>query len=111
MNGIEAGRLRTFVAIQQATETRTPGGAVTTTWATLASVWAGIYPRSGRERFLAGKTVAEGDTSIYIRYRSDVTPRMRVLAGGVIYNIGAVLDTENRHIQLELICTTGLNNG
>lgn len=111
MKAFEAGKLRTMVAIEQPTETRTAGGALTTTWSTLANVWAGIFPRSGRERYMAAKVTAEGDTSIFIRYRTDVTAKMRVNAAGVIYNIGAVLDIENRHVQLELICTVGANNG
>lgn len=111
MKTFEAGKLRTMVVIEQPTETRTAGGALTVTWSTLASVWAGIFPRSGRERYTAGKVTAEGDTSIFIRYRADVTAKMRVNAGGVIYNIGAVLDIENRHIGIELVCTVGANSG
>lgn len=111
MKAFQAGKLRTMVIIERATETRTAGGALTTTWATHATVWAGIYPRTGRERSMAAATVAEGDTSIFIRYRADITAKDRINAGGVIYNIGAVIDTENRHVQTELVCTVGANNG
>jgi len=44
---MRAGRLKKRVAIQQATDSRGATGQVIKTWATVATVWAGIEPIKG----------------------------------------------------------------
>jgi SPP1 family predicted phage head-tail adaptor len=106
-----AGTYRTYGVIERANEVQGSDGAITLQWVTLSPAWMNVVPRSGRERFIAGRSVAEGDTSIYTRWRADVTPKMRVNINGAFYNIVAVLNISMENREMELICVTGLNDG
>ena len=75
------------IAIQQYSVTRSGSGHETKTWTTLATVWAEVRQKSGREYFGANQVVDEVDTLFIIRYRSDVTPKMRIVYNGRNYNI------------------------
>ncbi|AMP15492.1 phage head-tail joining family protein [Collimonas pratensis] len=66
---------------------------------------------SGRELFAAQAAQSEVTTRFRIRYRTGVTAKMRLLCDGVIYNIEAVLDRDGRKRELQLMCSSGLNNG
>ena len=55
-------------------------------WYTVAELWAGIRPLSGREVLLARQVVAEASHEVRIRYRGDVTSRHRfVYKGRLLY--------------------------
>lgn len=112
---MRAGRLRHQVTIQQLVA-GSPGqqlnGEPDESWtAYLTDVWASIEPLRGRELFAAQEHHSEITTRIELRYRPGVTAKMRVLHGSTVYNILAVLDPEQRHIKLQLLCSDGLNNG
>jgi len=104
---MQAGKLRHRVTIEQPTETQDAYGSVVQSWATLATVWAAIEPVTGRERFATTGDVryAENEVHIRIRYRDDITPKMRVVHGSDVYNIRAVMDRWGRGQELLLRCT------
>jgi len=110
---MDAGRLRHRVTIQSVTETRdTSTGAIATSWADVATVWAAVEPLSGREFLAAQANQAEVVARILIRYRDDVTAKMRVLHGARVYNIRAALpDNESGAEHLTLMVSEGVNNG
>lgn len=105
---MRAGKLRYQVDIQQQSTARTGTGAQQNTFALFATVRAAFEPLSGREAFIAQKIDASLDTKITIRYLSGILPHMRIswddLRGGRtrIYDIGAVLDTNERHHEMTL---------
>lgn len=72
-------------------------------------VWASIEDMTGREYLAAAAVQASVQSKIRIRYRPGVTAAMRVLHGGGVYNIEAVLGQDNR--QLLLMCSRGVNDG
>jgi SPP1 family predicted phage head-tail adaptor len=119
---VQSGRLRHRVTIQSATETRDAVGAVTKTWATLASVWASVEPLGGREFFSASQVQSDVTTRIRIRYRADVTEKMRVVhvadsASSLTnyYDITAVIPLNEKRHELHLMCVKrgqdGFRNG
>lgn len=110
---MEAGRLRHRVTIQSMTETQDgTTGAITETWSDVATVWAEIAPLSGREFVAARETQGQIDARVLIRYRSDVTAKMRLSAGGVYYDIHAVLpDPVSGTEHQTLLVSRGVNNG
>jgi SPP1 family predicted phage head-tail adaptor len=69
-------------------------------------IWAGLRDVSGRELIAAGATQNIVQTTITIRFRTGVAPKMRVLHGADVYNIEAVLGQDNR--QLQLMCSRGM---
>ena len=75
------------VTIEQDTPTRDTTGAEVESWSTLATVWAEVRERRGREFFDSHQVTAEIDTVFLIRWRSDVTAKMRINWDGKLYDI------------------------
>lgn len=108
---MRAGRLRHRVVIEGLVDNQGADGSIPQTWEPVATVWAGVEPLSGRERFAAEQVQSQVDARIVIRYRAGVTAAMRVRFGAVIYSIEAVINPEQRHRELHLLCSEGLNDG
>lgn len=107
---MEAGKLRHRVTIQSlsaGSPQRTGSGQPDKAWATAATVWASIEPLRGREFFAADAVQSKVAVRIRIRYRAGITAAMRVLHGSTVYPIEAVVDPENRHVELQLMCSQG----
>jgi len=102
---MRAGKLRHRVTIQQATEARNSIGEVTRTWSALATVWANVEPLNGREFIDAQRPEVQVSHRVTMRYRSDVTPQMRVSHDSRTLNIEAVIETGERRRELQLICS------
>lgn len=73
-------------------------------WEEFATVWAAISPLRGREYFAAAAVNAETTVRFRIRYRSGVSPAMRVLYNGKKYDIKSVIDVDEGRRQMELMC-------
>lgn len=80
-------------------------------WSVVATVRMGIEPVSGKESIAAAVNQADQVVRIVMRYRSDVTPQMRIHALGLYYDIKEVINPGNRNRSLELLCSTGRPNG
>ena len=98
------GRLRHRIEIQQATETRNNYGEPVVSWATFRKCWASVEPLRGRELWAALEQQARVSTRIRIRYLADVTPKTRILYATRIYLINSIIDEEERHINMQLMC-------
>lgn len=106
---INAGLLNVRVRI----EVRAAGvdalGQASETWQEVAELWARPRPLQGREFFAAGGQLAESSGTWELRYRADITPKMRLVdlrAGGLTYDIQAVLP-DAQHEGMDLVCTSG----
>jgi SPP1 family predicted phage head-tail adaptor len=84
---MRAGQLDRRITIEQNTPTQGPTGEEAASWSTLATVWAEVRQRRGREFFDSHQVVAEIDTVFLIRHRTDVTAKMRVSWDGRLYDI------------------------
>lgn len=113
MAGIASGKLRHKVALQRPIRTQNPDtGSVSTTWETIANVWASVEPLSAREFIAAQAVQSEISARITIRYRPDVDATMRILHRGRIYNIQGVLSDPRSGLEyLTLPCSEGVNDG
>ncbi len=100
---MEAGALRHKVIIQQPTETTNSLGEITPSWTTFATVWAEILPLSGKEYWSSKQVNSEVTGKIRIRYKSGITPKMRVKYGTRIFNIEAVMNYLERNIESILL--------
>lgn len=108
-----ANRLRHSITIEQPSHTQDPDtGEMLTGWAVYAQdVRAAIQPLSAREFIAAQAGQVEIDTRITIRYR-DVTPAMRVVHRGRVYNIKGVLTDPKSGLEyVTLACSSGVNAG
>lgn len=109
---MRAGKLRHLVTVQTELEDQSSmTGAVTKAWATVASVYASVEPLIGRELQRAMAERAELTYTIRTRYLAGITTRHRLLYDGKTFNIRSVVDVEERHRELVLMCTEGLNDG
>lgn len=102
-----AGMLRHSIEWQQEQTTPDGMGGQTRAWATVATVRAFIKPTTGNERWHAMRTEANVTHRIFMRYRSDLTPAMRIVYNGRAFQVKAVLNIEERNKWLEVHATEG----
>lgn len=101
---INASKLRHRITIQRYEKTRDEWNDVIEDWVDHATVWASVEPISGREYWAKHQTQAEVTHRVRIRYRPDITPSMRILYGGRVFEIESVTDWQERHRDLQLMC-------
>lgn len=100
---MDIGSLRHRITIEEATETLTSIGEVTQTWATFATVWAKVEPLNGREYWQSAQINSEITGKITIRYLEDITTKMRIKFGSRIFNIEAILNSEEKNKEMTLL--------
>ena len=94
---MQIGTLDRRLAIQQATETQNGLGEPVASWATIALVWGAKINQRAAERFTARQTLAENMVIWRIRWRDDVTEKMRVLTmDGKLYRIEGIVELGRR---------------
>jgi len=85
--------------------------AIAEPWADVATIWASIEPLSGREFFAAQQVNAEVTTRIRTRYLAGIKSSMRVVYGSRIFDIQSIIDIEERHTEMHLMCKELPQNG
>lgn len=98
------GDLNKRMSIQSPTQTADGMGGWTTTYATVATVWAAVWPTSAKETLKAGQTSMEITHRIRIRYRAGVDPSYRILFGTRYFSIMSIINVGERGEWLELLC-------
>lgn len=103
---VAAGRLRWRVRLLERATSLDAWGEPADSWLPVASVWAEVIDLRGRE-FLEARQVegAAIATRLRIRWRPDVHEGQRVVFGGRVLEVAAVLDPDGRRRWLELACT------
>ncbi|MDK2986534.1 MAG: hypothetical protein PWQ96_2178 [Clostridia bacterium] len=101
---MQIGELRDKVTIQEYIQTPDGYGGFSETWQDKYTVWANIKPLRGREYFEMQKIQSEITHKITIRYRSDINTSNRIRYKDQILNIKSVIDIDNRHRYLEIMC-------
>lgn len=103
---MQTGRLRERLTIQQQSVTRDASGEQLIAWTEVATVWGQVSPGASNERFLAsaGQRVAEVTHTARIRYRSGITPKMRILWETRVLEIISVVDPDGRLRTTILLC-------
>lgn len=120
---MRAGMNRALVTLETLPDTPVmdSGGQPSDAWTPLTTrgIRARIEPLSGRELLAAQQVNAEVTTRITIRWRPLVTSRARVVHAYIfhgaavrdVYNVMYPIDLDNRHVELQLMCATGLRDG
>lgn len=108
---MNAGKLRHRVTIQELVRADDGYGGIIETWQDVATVWAAVEPLRGSERYRAQQVQAELSHKVTMRYQAGVKPQMRLLHNGRVLNIEAVIDVEERHRWLELLCSEVIRDG
>lgn len=100
---MNAGDLDRRITVQRCTEAPDSFGQVIPTWSTLAVVWAKVERNGGGEKFATDQRTSRSEAAFTIRYRAGITPKMRVLFDGEVWEIEAV-DELGRRDGLMLKC-------
>jgi len=103
---MRSGLLRERVTIQTWVTTQDEDGSEITVPLDVCTVWAAVEPVSGNERCIGelDQRLVERSTRIRIRYRTDITEKMRVTWGTLVYNIQQIINPWARDRELQLIC-------
>lgn len=103
---MRAGQLRHQITLQQLGTTDDGGGGVDTeSWTDFATVYARVAPLAGRELVQAQQVNDELTHAITMRYYPGVSSKMRVKYGVRIFLIESIVDEDERHRGLLLMCT------
>lgn len=86
-------------------------GEPSNTWTEFATVWAAVEPIQGREFWAQQQVQSEVKVRVRTRYISGVLPNMRISYGSRILDIVEVIDPQEKHEELQLMCSEGLTNG
>ena len=95
-NPVTIGDLRHRVSIESAVRTSDSAGGASVAWTPFADVWAAIMPSSGSESFVLDRLAGSISHEIWMRYRSDVKPEMRITFGTRVFDIRASFDPQDR---------------
>ena len=88
------GRLRHRLTIEEPIRNAGDGGSATLIWERVASVWAEVTARNGREIVQGDRPTARRNYRIVMRYRADLDPTMRLRSDERIFEILAVRDED-----------------
>ena len=105
---IRACDLRHAITIETSADTRQDGGGHKRAWSTFATARACIEPLRGRERLHAMQLQDSVSHKITLRWRSGITPKMRVKFGTRILNIRAAINVGERNRWLEILADEGV---
>lgn len=103
---MQSGRLRERVAIQADTPTQNSFGELVSSWATENTVWAQVISGSINERFqsAAGQRASEVSHTVRIRFRTDITPKKRLVWETRVLEILGYLDPNGKRETLVMVC-------
>lgn len=108
---MRAGTMRERLTIQQSTPAQDSYGEPIDSWANIATnptVWGSVGSRASGERFISGGEQLQATVShtVRIRYRADVTVKMRIQWRSTRYlYIENVVDPDGRKADLVLMCS------
>jgi len=109
---LNAGALDQRVTIQARSTVQDARGQVLDAWVDVATVWARVQPRRGRDFFAAAQDQATFDCTVWIRHRADITAAHRLLWKGQPLSIeGQPVDVAGAGVMLELMCVQGVRAG
>jgi SPP1 family predicted phage head-tail adaptor len=105
---IHSGMLQNRVVIQRMTLTPDGHGGGHQTWALLGNTWAYIIPASGWETLKSMQLETPITHTIYMRYRTDIKARDRIIHRGRVFNIRSIIDIEEEKTFLEIKAEEGV---
>lgn len=111
---ISSGKLNKRVSIQHlvaGSPALSEFGEQNSTWTEFAEVWASVEPLQGREFWAQQQVQSEISTRVRVRYLAGVLPNMRVVYASRILDIKSIIDPQEKHAELQLMCSEGVTNG
>jgi SPP1 family predicted phage head-tail adaptor len=110
----KAGARTRRITIQKYGAAKDTAGQPIKAWTDVAVVWANVKSQTGMGVVTGEQNGVEASVTRYsfrIRYRQGLDASMRVLLGGVPYDITSVQMDEAGREWTDLVCNRGANNG
>ena len=104
----KVGQLRHPITLQGQGTTRDAGGGISSGWSDIATIYADIRPKTGKEVYTQGKGVGSVSHEITVRYRTDITNASRISYDSKLFNIRAIINVDERDRFLKLLCEEGV---
>jgi SPP1 family predicted phage head-tail adaptor len=101
------GELRKRVTIQAETSVADGAGGYALAWTDVSTVWAEIRPISGNKIFIAQHLEGHVTHQVFMRFQSGITTDMRLTYNGRLFNVRAVLNTDETNQWMELLVEEG----
>jgi SPP1 family predicted phage head-tail adaptor len=102
---IRAGNLRHTIVLQARTGSTDAGGGKTGAWADASpEIWASVEPLDGSQALRAMQQGLVTPHRVRMRYRDGVSAEKRVRYGARHFLIRSVVDVDERHRELQLLC-------
>ena len=98
---MRSGELNKRIELQIPTRSQSSGEWIDT-YTTQATIWGAIEPLSGNRLFLAQQANSQIQGVIRIRYRKDVTPKMRVKYNNRYFQIISIINKDESNKELQL---------
>ena len=101
---INPGDFKSLITIQEKVVSYNSYHEAIEEWIDFSRAWAAVVTSGSREFYAAQKMFTEASVIFRIRYRSGITTLQRIKMGDRYFEIlGAPIDVENRHRQLQII--------
>jgi SPP1 family predicted phage head-tail adaptor len=107
---MRSGRLRFRVTIQQPTLIPDGMGGGESAWNDVATVWADVTTTNGNsnmESFTGNQFRTIQYFNVKMRYRNDLTTKMRLLYYGRVLEILSIVNFDERKKEINLYCKEG----
>lgn len=98
------GELRHRLTLEERQQTADGAGGFTTSWVSVADLWAKLTPAGGAEGVEAGRLAGKSAFEIVIRYRPGVGPAMRFRFGTRVFEILSAANVGERNHWLRCLC-------
>lgn len=98
------------VLLQREVMTSDSEGFSAEAWTTVRTIWAHIAPLGAAELFAAGQTEESVTHTVTVRYAGDLNPRMRIVYGTRIFFVHNVIDEDEAHEWVTLLCKETVTN-
>lgn len=102
---IRPGRMRSYITIQQLTDSQDAQGGKSQTWTPFTSAWASIRPLRGTEYLSADQQQGRMSHEIRTRWIDGIKPEMQIVYGSRTFRIVAPpVNEDERNMLIILMC-------
>ncbi len=108
-HGIQAGKLRHRLTIQQRVESRDEIGGVAFNWSDLVTRFGSIVAAKGSEITSGDQQDGRQSSEIRIRYYDQLDSTMRIIHKTKIFNIVSIIDIDERNKVMTIAATQDTN--
>ncbi len=95
-----AGAMRLRLRLEAPVDAADDIGGQTRTYALLGNLWGEVTPMQGDEELVSDRFEARITHRVTLRFRPDVTARMRLVAAARVFTIRAVFDPDGSRRRL-----------